>query len=110
MAAKLSEIGNVANMVASSIGIFITPANRSTQPLLENGQAFQDGRAVLSPTAEVVHLSYTRGFGECLEGGNDVCTMYLIAYLFTLISVNRIFLIAHGNFDQVAQKAMKLNT
>ena len=77
--------------------------------LLDFGDGFEHGDAVLAAAAEVVDLAAAGIGGELLDRAHNVMTMNIVADLLALVAENGISAAGNGHLHEVGKEAMKFD-
>src|SRR5208283_757942 len=103
---ELGEVGDVADVIADAVLIYIFPIKFFAGHLLDFGDGFKNGNTVFAAPAEVVDLAGAGIGSELLDGPDDIVTVDVVAHLFTLIAEDRIRATGNGHFHQVREESV----
>ncbi len=104
---ELSQVRDVADMVAGSIGFSDRESHAIGTNLRNQLDALENGSRVFSPPPKIVNLSRPRFVGESFEGPNHISTLDLVPHLFPFVAENGVGLTGNGHMHEVGEKAMK---
>ena len=87
----------------------ITVIKASTGNLVDHFNTLKHGGAVLSPSAEVIHLAAPWIVIKRIEGCDNIGAMDLIAHLLALVAEDRVRLRGLCDFHEVGKKTVELD-
>ena len=109
MITQLRKIGNVADVIAGSMGFPVVMLQPMTQ-LAEHVDRFKNGDTVGPSAAKIVDFTGTWFLEEAVHRGGHIAGMDLIAHLFAFIAVDRIFLSGNRAMADISEIAVQFDS
>jgi len=106
---EFGEIGDVTDVVAFAILVDILPIELFAGNLLDFGDGFEHGDAVLSPTTHVVDLAGPRISGKFFDGADDVVAVNVVADLLRLVTEDGVGAADERDLYEIRKKTVKLD-
>jgi len=109
VSAHFPQIGVIADVIAGAVLVDVGMHLRLTREFFHDLEGFENGGAVRLAAAEIVDFASARRFDEGGHEARDVEGMDVVAYLFSFVAEDAVFLPLEIAFHEVGEEAMELN-
>ena len=106
---KFGEVGDIADVVADAVLVHIVPVELFAGKLLDFGDGFEDGDAILAAAAEVIDFTRAGIVREFLDGADDVTAMDIVADLFGFVAEDGVGAAGQSDFDEIGEEAVEFD-
>jgi hypothetical protein len=98
---ELSQIGYIADVIAKTVSILVRPTDFGARHLFYHVDGLEDGDAVFSTAAQVVHLTRTGVAYELVESRYNIAAMNIVPDLFAFISIYLVGSFLNSVLDEI---------
>lgn len=110
MVLHFGQIADVADVVPFPVLVYILPLHGFAGNGGDLVEGFQNGDAVVTATADVVHLAAAGIFKEGVHEADDVQTVDVVPHLLAFVAEDVVLFSGKVALDEVAEEAVEFDT